>query len=297
MLVPGIHWNPLAMSSFSIRRGIVPPKSIAQTDSMDRELRIGLWNALTIHYWNLWNGRISQITHSRPCAILCHLLYVDFWKKPIDTMPGWWEQVHKEIREYFYVCKWYEVYDFIEFVVATLPDDLIPGATYQFRESCNVVLERELSGYRLVGAQFTPITSEEEVEAITSALGVPESLKPVREHLDAALRMLSDRKTPDYRNSIKESISAVEALCQIIVGRKATLGEALKTVETKVALHGALKGAFSSLYGYTSDAQGIRHALMDEQTLSVEDAKFMLVSCAAFVNYLVAKSAAAGLKL
>src|SRR6266480_431753 len=269
------------MSSFSIRRGIVPPKSLAQTDSMDRDLRVGLWNALTIHFWNLWNGHISQVSHSRPCAILCHLLYVNFWKKPIDTMPDWWEHVHKQVREYFYVCEWYEVYDFIEFVVDTLSDDL-SGATYQFRESCNVVLERELSGFRLVGAQFTPITSQEEVEAIAQALGVPSSLGPVMEHIDSALRMLSDRKAPDYRNSIKESISAVEALCQIIVGKKATLGEALKTVETKVALHGALKGAFSSLYGYTSDAQGIRHALMDEQTLSVEDAKFMLVSCAAF---------------
>jgi hypothetical protein len=45
------------------------------------------------------------------------------------------------------------------------------------------------------------------------------------------------------------------------------------------------------MYGYTSDADGIRHALLDQPSLSFEDAKFMLVSCSAFANYLVAKDA------
>jgi hypothetical protein len=51
--------------------------------------------------------------------------------------------------------------------------------------------------------------------------------------------------------------------------------------------------AFVKLYGYTSDADGIRHALMDESDLASEDAKFMLVLCSAFVNYLLAKAARA----
>jgi hypothetical protein len=51
------------------------------------------------------------------------------------------------------------------------------------------------------------------------------------------------------------------------------------------------------MYGYTSDAEGIRHALMDEPTLESEDAKFMLVSCSAFVNYLRSKAARAGGKV
>jgi hypothetical protein len=50
-----------------------------------------------------------------------------------------------------------------------------------------------------------------------------------------------------------------------------------------------LSKAFESLYGYTSDANGIRHALMDASTLGFADAKFMLVCCSAFVNFLVAK--------
>ncbi|MCJ7614296.1 hypothetical protein MUO71_06000, partial [Candidatus Bathyarchaeota archaeon] len=72
---------------------------------------------------------------------------------------------------------------------------------------------------------------------------------------------------------------------------------ALKAVEPKIGLHGALKQSFIKLYAYTSDAEGIRHALMDAPTLSSEDAKFMLVSCSAFVNYLTAKAEKAKIEL
>ncbi len=71
----------------------------------------------------------------------------------------------------------------------------------------------------------------------------------------------------------------------------------MKEVEARIGLHGALKEGFSNLYGYTSSAEGIRHALLDESELSFEDAKFMLVSCSAFVNYLIVKAEKAKITL
>lgn len=110
-------------------------------------------------------------------------------------------------------------------------------------------------------------------------------------HLRRSLELLSDRNNPDYRNSIKESISAIEAIsCIIMNNPKATLGQALKEMEINFKLHPALKSTFSSLYGYTSDADGIRHSLLEESTLKQEDARFMLVTCSAFVNYLIVKT-------
>ncbi len=50
-------------------------------------------------------------------------------------------------------------------------------------------------------------------------------------------------------------------------------------------MHPALEAAFTKLYDYTSDAKGIRHALLDEDRVTFEEAKFMLVACSAFVNY------------
>ncbi len=114
-----------------------------------------------------------------------------------------------------------------------------------------------------------------------------------------ALSKLSDRKNPDFRNSIKESISAVESLCQKITGKpKATLGDALKAIEKngRVNLHSALKRGYEAIYGYTSDADGIRHAMSEQSNCDFADAKYMLVSCSAFINYLIEKSAKAGIK-
>jgi hypothetical protein len=142
------------------------------------------------------------------------------------------------------------------------------------------------------------ITSESEIEAIEQA--IEDSPSPITIHLQQSLSFLSDRKNPDYRNSIKEAISAVEALCKRITNDpNATLGKALGKLddETQIKTHKALTKAFENLYGYTSDADGIRHALLDEPTIDFEDAKFMLVSCSNFVNYLTVKASKAGIEL
>lgn len=54
-------------------------------------------------------------------------------------------------------------------------------------------------------------------------------------------------------------------------------------------IHGAMKNAFSSLYGYASDENGIRYGGIDFANAPAEDAKYMLVFCSAFINYLIEK--------
>ena len=74
-------------------------------------------------------------------------------------------------------------------------------------------------------------------------------------------------------------------MCQIINGSKETLGKALNNL--KIEIHPALKSAYSSIYGYTSDENGTRHANgIGEKNATFSEAKYMLISCSAFVNYL-----------
>lgn len=285
------------MKSFSERKGIKPVKNVIQVDSMDDDLRNGLWSALFVHYFDLVRPTALgyRLSNHPNLERLVYRLWAHHFKKPVDTINFDWLVVRRQIRDYYFGCSWNDVYDFVEFVANNYPDKT---ANQDFMGSCNTVLEKEVSAYRFAGAKITPITSDEEVAEIEEALGVPQSLKPVASHLKRALDLLADRESPDYRNSVKESISAVEAICKLITtDAKAELKQALREIEKKTGLHSALKNAFSSLYGYTSDAQGIRHALMDEPSLDLEDAKFMLVSCSAFVNYLVTKSSKAGIKL
>lgn len=157
-------------------------------------------------------------------------------------------------------------------------------------EILNDLFCSEFVGYRMIGSQITPITDEIEVSTIQEGLDV--QFSGCRSHLRKSLSLLSDREKPDYKNSIKESISAVESICHIITNNDgATLGQALNQLtKNGVKIHPAMKDAFSKLYGYTSDEKGVRHAEgLYENDVPFEDAKFCLVSCCAFVNYLVSK--------
>ncbi len=72
---------------------------------------------------------------------------------------------------------------------------------------------------------------------------------------------------------------------RVTASEKGTLGDLLKRLGRRHPIHPALQGAFNQLYGYTSDSGGIRHALTDDSETTFEEAKFMLVVCSAFVNY------------
>lgn len=258
---------------------------------MDDVLRSSLWNALYLCVW-------KSITYD-PYVASTRLEYSNlFWlfqvywhhyfKKPLDTLPAYFEDVNEIVRNYFFSCKWNEVYDFIEFTANETPNDL----SKEFIKFCNKVLKSEMSAFRFVGKEIGEITSEEEISSIEDALKKTSMFDGIQEHLTTALALLFDRKDPDFRNSIKESISAVEALAKILTRKpKATLGDALKILEEEANIHPALKTSLSALYGYTSDADGIRHAMMDESNLTFNDAKFVLVTCTAFVNYLLGKAA------
>jgi hypothetical protein len=282
------------MKRFSQRAGIKPVRVDLQVNSVDISLRSKLWNGLDVRFWSKATKHHFSNANSDDFLLgVVKSLWHRYYERAWDTIPDSWAICYDEIRQYFFSCEWYEVYDFLEFL-ASLSS---VSSAAQFRETCNSILEDGLSAYRFVGNEIAQITSAEEISAIEETLQAPPALSPVRLHIEQALKLLSDRPKPDYRNSIKESISAIESLCKLLSGNaKAGLTDALRVVASKAQLHPAQVKAFESLYGYTSDASGIRHALLDEPSLGFEDAKFMLVSCSAFVNYIVGKLVKAGFK-
>lgn len=283
------------MELFSHRKGLKPVKNVIQAESMDDDLRNGLWSALSIFYWDNIYVYESYIRGDDDIRLF-RALWLNYFKLPIDTMNLHWNTMYKFLRNNFFEYQWHDVYDFIEFLISINPPYSIDKDA--FINYCNNILQREVSAYRIVGDKITEITSEVEINEIEEALESAKPLKPIYLHLKSSLDFLSDRKSPNYRNSIKESISAVESICKKISDdEKATLGKTLKKLEDKVKIHPALKKAFDNIYGYTSDEDGIRHALLEESDLDFEDAKFMLVSCSAFINYLITKAAKAGIKL
>jgi hypothetical protein len=277
---------------FSQRIGKRPIKTILQVESIDTDLRNRLWNIILEKFFDQLEDYTSDSETQK--GKVCKFIWKEFYGQPIDTIPSYHNSnivvtagCVDYIRKWFYEGEWYDVYDLLEFVTAIAENTL----RNNFTDSCNNALEREVAGYRIVNHKIVQITSDNEVKEIQEAIDETDKWKSVNTHLLTALDLLADRKNPDFRNSIKESISAVESLCKIITNDKnATLGKALSEIEKKKSLHGALKTAFSALYGYASDAGGIRHALLEgDKKVGFEDAKFILVSCSAFTAYLKVK--------
>lgn len=269
---------------FSQRMGFTPIESALQTEGMSNALRNSLWNVFDNLLWSSDGFIYDKVGHWGYINLFSRELWSNFFKQRVDSRGDSPWAVLEKIRSYFFNAQWFEVYDFVEFVSGTFQNK-------QLNETVNQILERELAGFRLISGSLVPVTAKEEVEAIKEAIEkIP--YKGVVTHLRQALEHLSNRKNPDYRNSIKESISAVESLArELTKNPKATLGDALQLLEKTDRLHPALKKGLSALYGYTSDEQGIRHSMLEEPILSATDATFFLVSCSAFINYLKAKSA------
>lgn len=276
------------MVKFSDKYGYTKPSDVIIREQLTREIINSILN--WIHYidqcltdtvmggyrrrnlyeieQNVWSDFLNNDLHKcPPCNINKASILTDIIEKPNIA--------------------WHYKLNLIEFILNSLRghsiyDDAILLLNYDF--------EKHNFAYRVINGCIEEITSETEIKSIEDALENP--MSSVTLHLQTALKHLSSaQKEPDYRNSIKESISAVEAYCREKTGED-TLGKALLELKKQhVQIPDILKKAFDLLYGYTNDkSSGIRHALLDESNPPDNDeAIFMLVSCSAFINYLSKK--------
>lgn len=272
------------MESFSQRYSLAPIKEI-QINDMDTVLFNRLWNIFYSEECskNILDtfGVINVVEYLLDC-------FGCTYTKPYNISIK--DGNIRKLKKFLDDSEWYVTYDWLEKYV----DYSRSGSERNYLENkINKVLIEEKAGYRMIEGLITPITSELELSSLSKSMST--KFEPVNTHLKKALELYSRREKPDYENSIKESISAVEAICCIITGTngaQATLGKALKKLkDAGVYIHPAMESAFSILYGYTSDESGIRHGATDSSNVEPEDAKFMLVSCSAFVNYLIEKLA------
>ncbi len=273
------------MARFSERMGLV--KVALQTDEMDSPLRNSIWNFVSEMIPQTIAGGATVVRE-----IATEVLRVPR-EKPTYQDERYW------LLEVFPRLPWYTIYEVLDYVVAN---------AYRFTASrvtdaeavkrANVMLEREHSGFQFTGGELTrkiqPVTATEIELAMKRASAA--GLAGVEQQIRQALVLYGKRPEPDYRNAIKEAISAVEGVVKLINGtRGGGLRGALEAVSDKIELHPSLKGGLDKLYGYTSDADGIRHAILEEKNIDASDALFMIVICSAFVSFLLSKAERAGL--
>lgn len=282
---------------FSDRQGINPINTNIQINDFDQRTRVQLFNLVSNLYKAIYGNRYWGDTIMQE---FFYYVYQEIFCETVNA--GSYisdDRFFKDMKGVFLNASYDDILTFIEAISDYWEDKSVytesggnsygSGRAYTIPEVFNTLFEKEYIGYRFVNGKISPISDEMEANTITETLN--DTYAPVSLHISKAHTLLADREQPDYENSIKESISAVEAMCEIITGikgKEATLGTMLKKLESKgVVIHSALKSAFNTLYGYTSDANGIRHAGdIGGEASTFEEAKFMLISCCAFINYL-----------
>ncbi len=271
----------------------MPPRSVIQVEELDAETRVRLWNVL--HQLFERSDKVGSWSEAADRA--SKWIWTEVLKNAADTAPSRGE-VRRFVKKRILEGSWDIALETVEEVLRVFEaepelrhhDFAGAGRDYVDRE-----FERCLVGYRFIDSQITPIDNALDVDAIKQALVDAADFAGAQHHLGRAIDLISNRQSPDFANAIKESISAVESVVAKVTGQD-TLGKGLKSLKAKgVAIHPSLEIAWSKTYGWTSDADGIRHALEEPTKVEPELAKYMLVACSAFVSYLIGTARKAGL--
>lgn len=297
------------MTLFSERQGYKTISTKENYKNISERLKNRLWNYIK-EVFNYIGQNISQ----NHCLKLLIAIWSNLWGNITDDLGHWSSHgiasgtygydpnfiISNHINDTFFKLKWHEVYDLLEFILKFIKNE-IPnrndwGESFllnykSFSDGINQILEQENAPYRFINGSITPITNEIEINEIAEAINKPkDKYESVTISINKALTHFSNRKEPDYENSIKESITAIESLTQIITGKDKTLSALYQLLGSKLKLHPTFSQALKELYDWTCDEKIVRHGTrkMPLKCLKAE-AKFMLVICSAFVNYLIEK--------
>lgn len=268
--------------TFSQAQGYEALPRPLKLEELSEEARTKLWSCL-YHF-------VSTDSDSRlwgKWRVIMQALHLNFHELPLDEFDVSFRSFLFAYKEIFLFDKFHRVFDLLQEIMRH--EECPQG----FVKSVAIIFEQSRLAYIVDvrhPATIYPAATEEEGKAIRratdelSTAGLASAVIHLRQASDCINK-------GDHSGAVRESIHAVESTARRVDPNARALEPALRTLEKAGALHPALKKALSSLYGYTSDEQGIRHALIDtpQPKVGPDEALFMLGACAAFSSYLVRK--------
>ena len=239
-------------------------------------------------------GRFNAIENEY--ADIIQDIFINFYEGNYRKFSRTKSFVKDFLDEFVDKCNFFRLFDLLEQLIKDLKQLNTDNIGYKkrnehFEFKLKTIVKKHHLAYIIYDGKIKPISNEFEGKTYVAALDETKDTGQLgaHSHLIKAGEQINHEKWAD---SVRESISAVEAVCRQIVGENATLGSALKEIEKNYPLHPAFKKALSELYGFTSDENGIRHSLLDKSSAAVDeaDALFMLGACASFVSYLLSRT-------
>ena len=279
------HVRDVGKLSFSQAQGYEELPGPLKLEDLSSGSRTQIWNLLYFFlknstrdgmYGPYVTGAWEKILRKMHCFF--DDLALDDWRNGLNG-------TRKELRGHIEHDSFNHVFDRLQFIMrdGNCPLQFIHDLMRVF-ETCGLAYTID-SG---PPPTIFPVTTSVEGTALI------ESLQTLRQagldgstaHLRSAAQSINHH---DWAGGVRESIHAVESVARKIDPEASkTLKPALKSIEKQGMLHPALREALDKLYGYKSDQQGVRHALLDSANAKVgmDEAVFMLGACASFASYL-----------
>ncbi|MBO3664786.1 AbiJ-NTD4 domain-containing protein [Microbacterium stercoris] len=283
---------------YSERTGLRPPARLErQFRELDERTRTAVWNVIhgalqqlgnaslinevaddlyTSHYGGMLG--ISEPREYRTDAIL---------NLQTDITRGEWPEVADALEAFYDAMRPAESYRPDQWSSSRF---MLPQLVATFENDINATFAHHQVDHRMRNGAIIDIRGEAEAGAIDLALTPGGPFTAAQAHIEAALGALSNRRSPKPLEAIREAVHAAESAARVVTG-EATLAEALKTLQRRNDLHPALARGWQALYGWSSDAGGVRHGDTTITEASVPLARWLVVSAAAFVSYLQAEHA------
>jgi hypothetical protein len=268
--------------TFGQREGLEPLPVQLEPGEISQQIRAGLWAIIRntmVGGYDLNRGYTNPVRW----ALLEFFIRRDH--RMIDEFPERYPaEMERWVKKKFTDGSCVDVLNFVDHFIQSVNNRDIKIAVGQ-------VLSDGHSAYRVIDGRIGRMSSDEEAATVSAALqNTKQAYGGAHQHLTDAVKAVT---AGDYAGCVAKSIHAVESTARKIAPPGSQdLDAALSILKDKIGIHGALKSAFTKLYGYASDEEGIRHALVFQDAPEVDeaDALFMLGACAAFVSYLAAKS-------
>lgn len=274
---------------YSDRKNITNFREIVQFETLDERTKNKIYTVISqyIDYSDKVFSKSSKLNGYTP---LVEFVYEELFSCTIEDVPkhhsrlspSWVdiESVKFQIKKFILTNYYNAIFDLLEGI-----NKFWKQRDDSFEKAINNTFEEENVQHRFVNGFITDITDEHEITQIQECLDVNDESSV---HISKALNHLYNRQKPDYENSIKESVCAVEVKCKKITeDPKATLGSAIKKLKDNgINVHPSFEQGITKLYGFASDAKGIRHGGGKETTITEKEAKLVLTICTSTCNYL-----------
>jgi hypothetical protein len=267
---------------FGERVGAVTKLALAP-NSVPPELRNAVWNLIYSFFAEDMRG-VAQVSSPN---LLAQIARTKSWL--VDSYVGLaQERATKVLKDWLLNrAEWHEIYDFLEQLPRWLnwPESTIDT----WATTVSSLLERARSPYRFSGGVLVKLTDDAEVAETSQAAAHVGPYAVAADHMAKALGHFGARPNPDYENAVKEAASAVESALKVATG-KSDMSSATRQFATDNNVHPALMESANKLYGYASNRERVRHGgTGDGSPVDFEEAKLVIVSAAALLNFIVSK--------